>query len=81
MTLLMLVNDWDLEGMMIRESSVGKNNGRTTIDDMRRKKYSHRVAEGKLEVFHRVCPVCGHHKMFSTEMKIWCTRCRYTIWK
>ena len=67
----------------VRESSVGQNRGRTTIDDSRRMKFSKRAAGDNptLEVIAKKCPKCGHHKAFRTAMKTACTRCRFTTWK
>lgn len=58
-----------------------ENMGRTTIDDARRKKFSHRAANGNLDVVMRRCVRCGHHKAFVNNTDIKCTKCRHVVAK
>lgn len=59
---------------------VGKERGRTTIDNTNRVSFSKRAMEGRLGVVKNkngpYCPNCSHDKFFIKSHGIQCTRCR-----
>lgn len=54
--------------------------GRTRIDDERRSgSFSRRAKVGSLSVERGLCSFCGHHKVFSKNSGLFCTRCRRRV--